>query len=72
MNKSKCCQAKCRIGYYNKSTRPDIHGISLKNEWIAHGLVGTYCTACDKLCDYFSGHEEYFTNGIKKSNVITT
>ena len=65
MGKSVCCQSETKIGYYNPSERPDIHGI-VERRSIVTGIIGTYCLKCGKLCDYTSENNEYYTNGIKK------
>ena len=61
-----CCNAETKIGYYNASERPDIHGVINEN-MIAFGIMGTYCTKCNKLCDYISKGVEHFTNGMIKN-----
>ena len=67
MAKSICCQAETRIGYYNASQRPDIHGVVvLRDNTVAIGILGTYCNKCGKLCDYTSEGIEYYTNGEKR------
>ncbi|RPI85142.1 MAG: hypothetical protein EHM34_02355 [Nitrosopumilales archaeon] len=61
---SKCCNAETRTGYYHPSQRPDIHGVINGD---AANVVGTYCTKCDKLCDYTNNiGKEYYTNGKAK------
>ena len=64
MGKSICCQSETRLGYYNASQRPDIHGIITGN---GVAISGTYCLKCEKLCDFTIGNDEFYTNGIKKS-----
>jgi hypothetical protein len=65
MGKSVCCNAKTKIGYYNASKRPDIHG-AIHDNMIAVGVLGTYCKKCGELCDFIIKGVEYYTNGIKK------
>lgn len=66
MGKSVCCKAETKIGYYNANQRPDIHGV-ISDDKAAFGALGTYCTKCGKLCDYISGDNEFYTNGIIKT-----
>jgi hypothetical protein len=74
MGKSVCCKAETKIGYYNANERPDIHGIISKDDKAVFGVLGTYCKKCGKLCDYISGDNEFYTNGIIKTtqNGIST
>lgn len=67
MGKSICCKTDTRIGYYNIEQRPDIHGVQPKDGSVAIAVLGTYCTKCGKLCDYISGNNEFYTNGIIKT-----
>jgi hypothetical protein len=67
MGKSVCCNAETQIGYYNADQRPDIHGVQPKDSKAAIGVLGTYCKKCGKLCDYISGDNEFYTNGIIKT-----
>lgn len=69
MGKSVCCQSETRIGYYNADQRPDIHGEQPKDSKVAMANMGTYCTKCGKLCDYISGDNEFYTNGIIKTTI---
>ena len=66
MSISTCCKAETKIGYYNASQRPDIHGV-ISDDKTAIGIMGTYCTKCGKLCDYISGNNEFYKNGIIKT-----
>ena len=65
MGKSVCCQSETRIGYYNASKRPDIHGV-INDNMVVVGVMGTYCLKCGELCDYISEGKEYYTNGMLK------
>jgi hypothetical protein len=63
-----CCNAPTRIGYYNIQLRLDLHDIVGVNVLNAFGSMGTYCTKCNKLCDYTDDNgNEYYTNGILKN-----
>lgn len=66
MGKSVCCQSETKIGYYNATERPDIHGV-INNNMVVVGVLGTYCNKCGKLCDYISEGVEFYTNGIIKT-----
>lgn len=65
-SKSLCCNAETKLGYFNPDQRPDIFGIPVKNGFIVNARQGTYCTKCNKLCDYRIGKVEYYTHGMKK------
>jgi hypothetical protein len=67
MGKSVCCQSETKIGYYNATERPDIHGVISNADKVAFGVLGTYCLKCGKLCDYISEGKEYYTNGLLKT-----
>jgi putative heme iron utilization protein len=73
MIKSICCQAETRVGYYNMTSRPDIHGHFVLGITDVVAVVGTYCTKCGKLCDYTNTEEgiNYFTNGDVKWNSLS-
>lgn len=72
MKISTCCQAQTRVGYYNMTSRPDIHGHFVYGLTHAVAVMGTYCTKCEKLCDYTDTEEDinYFTNGDVKWNTL--
>jgi hypothetical protein len=65
MKKSTCCNTETKIGIYDMTQRPDIHGRFVSSLTQAVPVIGTYCTKCDKLCDYKDIEEDitYFTNG---------
>jgi hypothetical protein len=49
-----CCGVETRIGYYSDG---DI------NSWIVVANIGTYCTKCDKLCNYYTGKKIHKYDG---------
>jgi hypothetical protein len=55
MSKSICCNADTRIGYYSDS--------DYSTEMIIIAKVGTYCSKCDKLCNYISRNKYYHCDG---------
>ncbi len=68
---STCCNSGTRIGYYNQTMRPDIHGIIPDNGGIIVGVLGAYCNNCGHLCDYTDNEgNEFYTNGILKTKKL--
>ena len=52
---SLCCSAETRIGYYCPEDQ--------NNSWAVVAQIGTYCTKCNKLCNYYSGKKIHKYDG---------
>lgn len=52
-NKSLCCNADTRIGYYSDGT---YDGVTV-------GKIGTYCTKCNNTCNYVYDGKFYQKDG---------
>ena len=55
MSKSICCNVDTRIGYYSDSDN--------STDMMIIAKVGTYCSKCDKLCNYISRGKYYHYDG---------
>ena len=51
---SVCCGAQTRIGYYSDSDN---------NSLVVVAQIGTYCTKCEKLCNYYTGKKIHKYDG---------